>query len=553
MISSSLALLGPNDSWAFALLGWVVIALLVVVAKLCGQGAKSKYPLPPGPKGSPILGNVRQVPAERPDLQFAKWAKEYNSDVIYLNFMGQPVIVLNSLQAATDLLDKKGAIYSDRSPFAMLEALGFRHSLTFTPDGAKFRKLRKEYGNYLSMRNSLTYRDTQLRHAHEMVRDMEKSPQKWLNYLSMFSTRVVYSMAFAIDIVDEHDHYVKLADRVAWIVSNMGNNGITILDILPWATILRHIPPWLSKFIPSVKYVQDHGPTIREFLERPIDEVVRNMKAGKSEPSFIGRLIEARERHRAEGNEDTKSFTDEELKGTGGTLYAAGQDTTHATLTIFVLAMVLNPEVQRRAQRDIDAVTGGRRLPNFDDWKAIPIIERIVHETLRFHQAVPNGIPHRTTKDDVYRGMYIPKNEQSNRVLGSMVIANSWAMLHDPDVYQDPFKFNPDRFVPASEGGAGEPLPAGQFGFGRRVCPGQHLGLASLWIVVATMLAKFDILPTKDADGNDILPALEFTTGVTRYDTLFKPLPEGRTWLTQFPESSHPAPFSCNITPRNNL
>ena len=48
------------------------------------------------------------------------------------------------------------------------------------------------------------------------------------------------------------------------------------------------------------------------------------------------------------------------------------------------------------------------------------------------------------------------------------IIANAWAMLHDPDVYKDPFKFNPDRFLPVSEGGNDEPIPIGQFGFGRR-------------------------------------------------------------------------------------
>jgi len=50
----------------------------------------------------------------------------------------------------------------------------------------------------------------------------------------------------------------------------------------------------------------------------------------------------------------------------------------------------------------------------------------------------------------------------------TMIMANAWAMLHDPDVYQDPFEFNPDRFLPVSEGGYGEPFPVGQFGFGRR-------------------------------------------------------------------------------------
>jgi cytochrome P450 len=101
------------------------------------------------------------------------------------------------------------------------------------------------------------------------------------------------------------------------------------------------------------------------------------------EPSFIGRLIEAREIQKEDEEEAIRSFTEGELRGTGGSLYSAGQDTTFSTETTFVMAMVLTPKVQNQAQNEIDAVTGGTRLPTFDDWKALPIVERIVYETLR--------------------------------------------------------------------------------------------------------------------------------------------------------------------------
>ncbi|KAH8663471.1 cytochrome P450 [Tricladium varicosporioides] len=442
------------------------------------------------------------------------------TDVIYVNLLGQPVIILNSAKSAVDLLDKRGAIYSDRPPFALLEALGFKNNLALTGDGVQFRKLRKAYGNFLSASSSLAYRDTQLKHAHEMAYEIEQSPAKWQSCLSRFATRVIFSVAFAIDVADENDPYFKLADEIGWIASNMGNNGITILDIAPW---LEHLPRWIGRFIPSVKYVHDHAPTIEEFHRRPLDEVMRSFKAGTLKPSFIGRLIEARETHKADEEDAIRSFTDGELRGTGGSLYSAGQDTTYSTEIIFVMAMVLTPKVQTRAQNEIDAVTGGTRLPTFDDWKKLPTVERAVYETLRFHPSVPNGIPHKTLKEDIYHDMYIPK--------GSMVIANAWAMLHDPDIYKDPFTFNPDRFLPVSESGGGEPIPMGHFGFGRRVCPGQYLGFASAWIVVATILAKFKISPAKDEDGKDIMPIMEFTTGIT----------------------SHPVPFSCIFTPRNSL
>ncbi|KAE9381135.1 cytochrome p450 monooxygenase [Stipitochalara longipes BDJ] len=533
------AILHRNDGWYLALLGGG--AMMLLAAGLYFQGSKSKYPLPPGPKGSLIIGNLRQVPAERSDVQFAQWAKEFSkfdrdlasivkhmssngdteSDIIYVNLLGQPVIVLNSVKSAIDLLDKKGAIYSDRPPFVVLEALGFKPNLALIGDGAQFRKLRKAYGNFLSARSSLAYRDAQLKYADKMAEEIKESPENWHSYLSRFATRVIFSVAFAIDVEDEDDPYFKLADKMGWIISNMGNNGITILDIAPW---VQHLPYWIAKFIPSVKYVQDHAPTIKEFHQRPFDEVVQNFKAGTLQPSFIGRLINARETRAADEEEAIKNFTDSELRGTGGSLYSAGQDTTFSTETTFVMAMVLAPEVQTRAQKEIDAVTKGARMPTFDDWAALPIVERIVYETLRFHPAVPNGVPHRTLKEDIYCNMYIPKGN-------SMVIANAWAMLHDSEIYKDPFTFNPDRYLPLSEGGADEPIPTGQFGFGRRVCPGQYLGFASIWIVVATILAKFDISPVKDEEEKDILPRLEFSTGIT----------------------SHPMPFSCTFTPRKSL
>jgi len=183
--------------------------------------------------------------------------------------------------------------------------------------------------------------------------------------------------------------------------------------------------------------------------------------------------------------------------------------------------MLLAPEVQVQARKEIDAVTRGKRLPNFDDWTAIPVVERIVHEAFRFHPALPNGVPHRTLQEDSYREFHIPK--------GAMVIANAWAMAHDPTIYKDPNQFNPNRYLPVSVGGSGEPIPVGHFGFGRRICPGQYLGFASIWITVATVLATFEISRAKDDDGKEIIPKIEFSTGIT----------------------SHAAPFPCVFTPRS--
>ncbi|KAJ0289807.1 hypothetical protein COL154_002105 [Colletotrichum chrysophilum] len=78
-------------------------------------------PLPPGPPGEFLLGHLRVIPKERTAETYAEWAKKYKSDVIYVKSLGQPIIVLNSVDAARDLLDRRGANYCDRPRFTLFE------------------------------------------------------------------------------------------------------------------------------------------------------------------------------------------------------------------------------------------------------------------------------------------------------------------------------------------------------------------------------------------------------------------------------------------------
>ncbi len=132
-----------------------------------------------------------------------------------------------------------------------------------------------------------------------------------------------------------------------------------------------------------------------------------------------------------------------------------------------------NPHVQHKAQQEIDNLlnpcstsqnpSGPSRLPNWDDVPHLPYLQLILYETYRMNPLSPLGIPHASANDDEYNGMFIPK--------GTVVYPNVWAMNHDERVYKDPFVFWPERYLGREEGGNGEPLPMGNFGFGRRcVC-----------------------------------------------------------------------------------
>ncbi|KAG6865992.1 hypothetical protein C0991_009664 [Blastosporella zonata] len=182
--------------------------------------------------------------------------------------------------------------------------------------------------------------------------------------------------------------------------------------------------------------------------------------------------------------------------------------------------MALYPEVAKKAQAEIDSVIGNDRLPMFEDRPHLPYVDAVAKEVFRWHAVTPNGVPHRTTQDDTHDGYFIPE--------GALVIVNIWGLLHDPEVYADPHRFNPDRFI-ATENKPAEADPRGIcFGFGRRICPGMHLADASVWISCAMSLAVFDVSKAIE-NGVVIEPVHENTDGTI----------------------SHPKPYKCTIKPRS--
>jgi hypothetical protein len=107
-----------------ALIAWRVRSWYVVKKKSNG------FSFPPGPAAEPILGHLRIIPAENPEYYYQRLSKELNSDILSFSVLGQRVIVLNSVEAAVDLLDKRGAKYCDRPRFVLFEQMGWRGTLT---------------------------------------------------------------------------------------------------------------------------------------------------------------------------------------------------------------------------------------------------------------------------------------------------------------------------------------------------------------------------------------------------------------------------------------
>ncbi|KAJ7882000.1 cytochrome P450 [Mycena olivaceomarginata] len=439
-----------------------------------------------------------------------------------LKVLGRSMIILDSHQAAVDLLDKKGAIYSDRPKFELYELLGWTSSLTFLQYGEKFNKHRQMHQTYLSRSKTEDFKPIQTQEARTLVQHLIESPREkyeklmsrcvpssvdfWqcltsAKRLARFATGIITQIVAGHRISSDDDPYLRMSNMIYESFKNVRTPGRSPLDFFPF---LQHFPPWF----PGAKHmgvVQAWRSTVRELHDYPV-----RMEHGEASPSFVLEHLERME----EGDDE------DDLKGAAATMFAAGEATTWTTLSIFILAMILHPECQAKAQKEIDSVVGDLRLPVFGDRGSLPFVEGILQETLRWNPVNPNdcnayrrvtdileGVPHRAMENNVYNGMLIPK--------GAVILANVRGMALDESVYSNPLSFHPERFL-AKPAGTGEPHLNQVFGFGRRICTGQYVADNSLWIAIASVLATCTITNVLDESGQIIVPERTMTEGFGR-------------------------------------
>ncbi|KAF2114293.1 cytochrome P450 2D18 [Lophiotrema nucula] len=486
------------------LLGFLyALFALYTLFKLFRFGQRDKR-LPPGPPTLPILGNAHLIPAHGLHRKFQEWSDQYGK-IFSLKIGASTIVVLNDRRAVHSLIDKKSAIYSDRSFDKNSDAAVGGENFGLQHISPSWRAQRKVAAQCLSPKviddKIGPIQEAEICH---LVHDLLESPDQLFAHVKRAAASATAIVIFG--------HRASTANSF-WGTLNTALEPGSYLPIEQFP-ILGYIPDFLA---PSKARAREAYRNTTAIYKEAKERVETRRKNGDVRDSIADRLLSG----------DMKmdiTMRDNQFSNFLAVLHEAGSDTTASMVLTGILYLAKHPWVQDKARLELDRACG-QRMPAWSDFKDLPYINCIIKEGLRIRPVAPVGIPHRVNCDDWYEGFLIPKD--------STIYLPPWTLnkqCEDPDTY------NPDRYLQhprLAMDYAGSPDYENRdhysYGSGRRVCVGIHLAERTQWRILARLLWAFNIEPPVDESGK------VFELGYDYVDAFL----------------SHPVPYNVRFTPRS--
>ena len=486
-------------TWAFAVGG---------VAWKNGRNRRG-HRLIPGPRGLPVFGSLLTLCRGLAHRTLASMAcSRDNTQLMAFSLGSTPVVVASDPHTAREILTS--IHFADRPIKLSAKSLMFSRAIGFAPSGTYWRLLRRiASGHLFSPRRISAHESLRQLECSTMLRDITNEQElngfvSLRKHLQFASLNNIMGSVFGkrYDMVHDSQDLEELRGMV--------REGFELLGAFNWCDYL----PWLSYFYDPFRINErclKLVPRVRKLVKGIIEEhrISKSRNVGDS-CDFVDVLLSLDGEEKLQDDDMVAvlwvrvfffySFTtiyhpifsilwklNDSLNLVLQEMIFRGTDTT-ALLTEWVMAeLVLHPEIQEKLHSELDmAVKDGSLAALTDaDVEKLPYLQAVVKETLRVHPPGPLLSWARLSTSDVQlnNGMVIPAN--------TTAMVNMWAITHDPNVWEDPLEFKPERFIEADVDVRGNDLRLAPFGAGRRVCPGKKLGLVTVTLWVAKLVHCF--------------------------------------------------------------
>ncbi|KAM0750827.1 cytochrome P450 [Meredithblackwellia eburnea MCA 4105] len=485
----------------------VTIALVFLGLRLSRKRRSKHPPLPPGPRGWPVVGNMLSMPKTHLWYYFDDVCKKYGP-LVTLSFASQTFIVVGSYEVAQELLVRRSANNSSRPPSYAFDLMAKGRRFIFLRDSNPGWKIaRKMVAQVMGEVRQGRIENVQEFECKFTIQRILSAPEDWKAQFQRFAGSSILTAVYGIHVERENTGELRRLHERAKRTNILANPRAFIVNAFPFLDMI--IPTRFAPWRTMVAEVEAETSLFDELCEKGL----RNGEIGGHN------WITSFHSNKEYPNLMKTSVT---LPLIAGEMFGAGVNTTWITLQNFVLASLLYPEAFNKARKEIDAVVGSTRLPTFADRPGMVQTEAVFREIIRWRTAVPHGLYHEQTADDTIevsgKQYFIPK--------GAVVVGNIYSIEHDERMYSNPHSFDPERHIePAT--GALRPDTSVAFGFGRRACVGQPFAEKSIWIMMSHLIWLFQI-ERVPGDSSSIDPRAE--TGSA---------------------TAHPLPFRAQIVSRS--
>ncbi|XP_071717879.1 cytochrome P450 76T24-like [Rutidosis leptorrhynchoides] len=437
--------------------------------------------LPPGPYPFPIIGNLLKL-GHNPHHSLASLSKRYGP-LMSLKLGSKTTIVVSSPDIAKEFFQTHDQSFSSRSvPEAARVVDHHKFSLVWLPAGDQWRRLRRITKEYMFSVQCLDASELLRKEkVTELIDHVDQCCKKgkavnvgaaaFTTILNIFSN-FIFSTDFARhDSVSSQD----FKDTV-WALMEVGGKP-NVVDYFP---ILKPFDPqrllgWV--YVCGKKLLNIFDEIIDQRLERRSNISLLYDGVSSTKNDVLESLLNL-------NLKDESEFSRNDMRHLILDLFMAGTDTISSTVEWAMTELIRNRDKMETARMKLTKFIQNDKSISERDISQLPYLQAIIKETLRLHPPAPFLIPHQAVHDIEVQGSIVPKNAQ--------VLCNVWAMGRDPDVWTDPERFMPERFLDVEIEYKGQNFELIPFGAGRRICPGLNFAHKMLHIVLGSLIHNFD-------------------------------------------------------------